>query len=333
MGAMSFLFFSLLLKLLWIKCHKNKLFLNISVKICLSYPWCLTFITWFPRRSLSPPPSPPLPLPSLSLNKSVCFNCCFSKHHMNRFGLLSPKCRKPSDHCKCPKNTVHVLKRHECPLTERIESLNTRGMQKGAVDLNVWGRKKNTKNALKPPNPSKDCAKSPRDTKKAENNLCIHDSLLEAWCFFFFSHQLLCPHTHTHARRHARNIQKRTSVITALPVAASSFPQRAKKKKKKRKKKKGEKDPECSSETRVVLAVQLGGGGTASVRWLTNVLTTPSVWQVRVWEVKVSSSIIFLSSSGLVCPQDVQIHPSLYVFIHCSEWAEESTQSGPDAVS
>lgn len=56
--------------------------------------------------------------------------------------------------------------------------------------------------------------------------------------FFFFSHQLLCPHTHTHARRHARNIQKRTSVITALPVAASSFPQRVKKKKKKRKKKK-----------------------------------------------------------------------------------------------
>lgn len=86
----------------------------------------------------------------------------------------------------------------------------------------------------------------------------------------FFFRTSFCVHTHTHARarRHARNIQKRTSVITALPVAASSFPQRAKKKKKKRKKKKGEKDPECSSETRVVLAVQLGGGN--RVRSLAN---------------------------------------------------------------
>lgn len=140
---------------------------------------------------------------------------------MNRFGLLSPKCRKPSDHCKCPKNTVHVLKRHECPLTERIESLNTRGMQKGAVDLNVWGRKKNTKNALKPPNPSKDCAKSPRDTKKAENNLCIHDSLLEAWCFFFFFAPAFVS-THTHTRTQTRTQHSETNVCN-YSLASSCF--------------------------------------------------------------------------------------------------------------
>lgn len=77
-------------------------------------------------------------------------------------------------------------------------------MQKRDVDLYVWGRKHDERPQT--PKPLKDCAKSSRNM-----NIC----LLEAWCWY-------TSFGRTHTRAHS---ETSVSVITALLVAASSFPQ------------------------------------------------------------------------------------------------------------
>lgn len=144
-------------------------------------------------------------------------------------------------------------------------------MQKRAVHLYVWGRKR----LRMPSKLLKDCAKSSGDTK--------------SWCplhprgpFFFFNTSFGSTHTHTH-------IEKHVSIITALLVAASSFPQRGERK--------GEKDPALPSETQVVF---LYSG---------NHVCSPC-----------DSSEVKVTSSKSSSPARVE---ALHVFTHCSERAED----------
>lgn len=150
--------------------------------------------------------------------------------------LLSPKYRKPSDHCKCPKILSHLFRRHKGPLTERIQSLkNKPGMQKRAADLFVLGRKHYE--CPQTSKPLKKIVRSHAGTQKAKT-LCI----LEA-----FLHQLWV-HTHTIINKCVCNYSLSWSCFLISSTSEE---------------KKREKDAELPSNTELVFLYS------ESTRWLT----------------------------------------------------------------
>lgn len=105
-------------------------------------------------------------VPRSALDKSVPFNRRFSKTSHEPIRPLSPKYRKSSDHCKCPK-ILSMFLRGISLLWQRIQSLKKKQGECRRELLICMLEGENTTNALKPPNPVFKIVRSHAGTRKA----------------------------------------------------------------------------------------------------------------------------------------------------------------------